>query len=185
MKLILSLAIASLLATSRLHAAAPACESEPARVAEVVNGEITRGEQFQTLTPSGWIFRLSPIEFGWFLEVSQRGREEEDFSRLTPPWHGPNHRILEGWQFRNSANTGPNDGSVNEPQAMRSFIYSPEVGRTIHYNGSETTAEDVDAVQSFGQGWLYLDSYVLSPPQEGTRASFEAISFTACLTWPQ
>lgn len=185
MKTNFALCAMTVLAASDLCAAIPACEPELGRKAEVINGGVTRGNAFQTLTPGGWIFRLAPIENGWFIEVSQPGREGEDISRLTPPWHRPNHRFLEGWQFRNRSNTGPNDGSVNEPQEMRFFIFSPEVRRSINYEGSATTAEAVEAAQSFGRGWLYLESYMLTPIEEGKRAAFEAIAFTACLTWPE
>jgi hypothetical protein len=114
-----------------------------------------------------------------------RGREEDDLSRLTPPWHGvPNPRTIEGWHFRNEANSGPNDGSVNAPGELREFIFSPEVGRSIQYNGSATAVESVARVEAFGRGWLHLDQFRLTPPRQGERASFEWLEFTACLTWP-
>ena len=119
------------------------------------------------------------------LEVTQKGREGEDLSRLTPPWHFvPNAREIEGWHFRNKDNTGPNDGSVNAPQEIRDFIFSPEVGRGIEYNGSATTSEDVARVRAFGRGWLRLDHYELSPPRRGERATIESLTFTVCLTVP-
>lgn len=44
------------------------------------------------------MLRLVPGQQGWFLEVTQKGREMEDLSRLTPPWHFvPNARELKGW----------------------------------------------------------------------------------------
>ena len=122
---------------------------------------------------------------GWFLSVSVKGRESEDLSRLTPPWHFvPNAREIEGWHFRNAANTGPNDGSVNAPQELREFIFSPEVGSSIEYNGSATSAEDVAKVRSFGRGWLFIERYTLTPPRQRERAGFESLKFTACLTSP-
>jgi hypothetical protein len=136
-------------------------------------------------TAGGWILELVPIEEGWFLQVTVRGREEEDLSRLTPPWHGvPNPRMIEGWHFRNEDNTGPNDGSVNAPGELREFVFSPDVGRSIEYNGSSTSSEDVAKVQSFGRGWLHLDQFRLTPMRKGERASFEWLEFSACLTWP-
>jgi hypothetical protein len=39
-------------------------------------------------------------------------------------------------------------------------------------------------VGSFGRGWLFVESYRLTPPQSGTRAAFETLRFLACLTWP-
>lgn len=143
------------------------------------------GATFSKSTPSGWILRFTPIPSGWLLSVSSKGREDEDLSRLTPPWHFvPNPREIEGWHFRNADNTAPNEGSVNAPQELREFTFSPEVGRSIEYNGSATAPEDVDRVRSFGRGWLFLEQYTLSPPRRGQRAAFESLKFRACLTTP-
>jgi hypothetical protein len=73
---------------------------------------------------------------------------------------------------------------VNAPQELREFIFSPEVGRSIHYNGSATTPDDVAKVESFGRGWLFIESYKLTPAGLGERAAFESIKFSACLTTP-
>jgi hypothetical protein len=166
--------------------AAPRCEAEPGRRAEAIRGEVVAGSSFSRSTPGGWILRLTPSPgSGWLLSVSTKGRESEDLSRLTPPWHFvPNPREIEGWHFRNATNTGPNDGSVNAPQELREFIFSPEVGGSIEYGGSATSAEDVARVRSFGRGWLFVERYTLSPPRRGERAAFESLKFTACLTTP-
>ena len=165
--------------------ALPPCAATPGRRAEQSRGEVLTGAAFRAATAEGWILHLVPGPEGWFLQVTQKGREMEDLSRLTPPWHFvPNARELDGWHFRNGDNTGPNDGSVNAPQELREFIFSPEVGRGIEYNGSATTPEDVAKVESFGRGWLHLDAFRLTPPRRGERASFEWLRFTACLTWP-
>ena len=165
--------------------AAPDCAAEPGRRAERISGEVVKGSALSKLTPGGWILRLVPTAEGWFLLVAAKGREAEDLSRLTPPWHVvPNAREIEGWHFRNAANTGPNDGSVNAPQELREFIFSPDVGRRIEYNGSATRAEDVAKVRSFGRGWLFIEGYVLTPPRQGERAGFESLKFSACLTSP-
>jgi hypothetical protein len=114
-----------------------------------------------------------------------KGRETEDLSRLTPPWHFvPNPREIEGWQFRNADNTGPNDGSVNAPQELREFIFSPALGLELEYHGSATTAEDVEKVRRFGRGWFFIESYRLTAPRRGERAAFESLTFSACVTWP-
>ena len=165
--------------------AAPRCEAELGRRAETIRGKVVKGSAFTRSTSSGWILRLVPTSEGWFLSVSAKGRETEDLSRLTPPWHfAPNPREIEGWHFRNSANTGPNDGSVNAPQQLREFIFSPEVGRAIKYNGSATPGEDVAKVRSFGRGWFFIERYTLTPPRQGRRASFESLIFSTCLTSP-
>lgn len=161
------------------------CQAEPGRKAERISGEVVKGSTFSRSTASGWILRLVLVAEGWLLQLTVKGRESEDLSRLTPPWHFvPNAREIRGWHFRTAANTGPNEGSVNAPQELRDFIFSPEVGRGIEYNGSATTADDVERVRSFGRGWFFIESYLLTPPRKGERAAFESLRFSACITWP-
>jgi hypothetical protein len=180
--IVMSLAIGK--AAQRV-ASAPECRPEAGRRAERVEGTLKRGEEFSRTTAGGWIVKLRPQPEGWFLQVTVKGREEEDLARLTPPWHFvPNAREIDGWHFRNADNTGPNDGSVNAPQELREFIFSPEVGRGLEYNGSGTGPEDVEKVRAFGRGWLFIDAYTLTPPRRGARAAFETMTFSACLTWP-
>jgi len=164
----------------------PACQADGnLRRAERLQGTVKKGERFTGTTSAGWVVTLLPDPEGWFLQVTIKGRESEDLGRLTPPWHFvPNPREIEGWHFRNSSNTGPNDGSVNAPQELREFIFSPEMGRGIEYNGSATTAVDVEKVRAFGRGWLFIAAYTLTPPRQGERAAFESMTFSACLTWP-
>jgi hypothetical protein len=95
-----------------------------------------------------------------------------------------NPRDIDGWHFRNANNTGPNDGSVNAPSGRREFIFSPLVGRGIEYRGSATAVGDVDKVKAFGRGWIFIESYRLTPPREGGQAGFESLTFWACLSWP-
>lgn len=166
--------------------AAPECKAETGRETVSIRGQVRQGERFSRTLASGLILRLKPDQFGWIIEVTQTAREEEDLARLTPPWHFvPNPRDLAGWHFRNGENTGPNDGSVNAPGELRDFIFSPAVGREIEYNGSATSEADVEKVRAWGRGWLYLESYRLTPPRPGERAAFESIDFVACLTWPR
>lgn len=162
------------------------CASEPDRMAEQLAGMVIKGQPFSLSTTGDWIVRLDPDEEGWFLRIAMKGREDEDLSRLTPPWHFvPNPREISGWHFRNVDNTGPNDSSVNAPGELREFIFSPLVGRGIEYKGSATSAADVERVQSFGRGWLHVDQFRLTPVAQGQRAAFEWLEFTVCLTWPR
>jgi hypothetical protein len=145
----------------------------------------SRSARFTATTPSDWILRLAPQPEGWSLEIATVGREHEDLARLTPPWHFvPNPRDTFGWHFRSAENTAPNDRTVNAPQELREFIFSPEVGRGIEYTGCATTREEVERVRAFGRGGLFIESYELTPPRRGERASFETLTFSACLTWP-
>jgi hypothetical protein len=161
------------------------CAPQPGRQAAAVRGEVRRGEPFARSTPGGWMVRLVPAPHGWLLEVAMEGRETEDLSRLTPPWHfAPNPRQIDGWHLRDRDNAGPNDGSVNAPQALREFIFSPRVGRGLEYAGSATRPDDVAAVRAFGRGWFHIDDYRLTAPRRGERAAFEWLRFSVCLTWP-
>jgi hypothetical protein len=172
--------------TVTAQARLPRCEPVPGRQAEEVRGELRSGDAFSETTPAGWILRLVPVAEGWFLQVAIAQRASEDLARLTPPWHfTPNPRQIDGWHFRNRDNTGPNDGTVNAPQTLREFIFSPRVGRDIQGADAKAgpTAAEVEAVRSFGRGWLLIESYSLTPPRQGERAAFESLRFTACLTW--
>lgn len=163
----------------------PPCALEPGRKAESIGGTLLRGESFALTTTGGWMLKLVPAAGGWFAQVTARGREDEDLSRLTPPWHGvPNPRMIEAWHFRNADNTGPNDGSVNAPGDLREFIFSPDVGRGITFDGSATPAEAVEKVRAYGRVWLHVDQYRLMPPRQGQQPTFEWLQFTACVTWP-
>jgi len=118
LRMILLLLVGGLASAQRV--AVPACEPEPGRKAERIHGAVNRAARFSQATPSGWIVRLTPVSEGWFLAVTTEGRETEDLSRLTPPWHFvPNPREIEGWHFRNADNTGPNDGGVSSARAVR------------------------------------------------------------------
>lgn len=163
----------------------PECQAPAGRAAEQIEGRVKAGQRFREPTPSGWVVSLVPTEHGWHLRVGALNKGDDNYARLTPPWHFvPNATEIDGWHFRNLDNTGPNDGSVNAPGNMRRIIFSPQVGHGIEYNGSATPQEDVAAVREFGQGWLYIDEYQLTPVGRGTQASFESLAFTVCLTWP-
>ena len=137
------------------------CSHQPVRQQITFTGTVKAGERFERQFEGGFIFKLNPSEFGWFVTVSEKGREE-DLARLTPPFHFvPNPRDIEGWHFRNEDNTGPNDGGVNAPRKKREFIFSPEVGRSIqgptaHWSPS---LEEIERVRSFGGGELIIKRF--------------------------
>jgi hypothetical protein len=175
---VIAVAVAAL-----VFAQSPACEAPHGYESIVVASQVRAGDLFRVSFGGRYALRLEPIEFGWTIGVEQRGREE-NLARLTPPWHFvPNPRSIEGWHFRNALNTGPNDGSVNAPQERRDFIFSPEVGLSLDYDGSGTPPAVVGDVRRFGRGVLTVTDYTLTPIAEGERASFEEMSFTVCLVW--
>jgi len=159
--------------------AAVACPAGHACV--TLSGQVRTGERVATGFGPGLTFALEPIEHGWEI-VIRDDRPNENIARLTPPWHFvPNPRFVEGWHFRNVENTGPNDGSVNAPQAERDFIYSVDVGRSISY---PPTSEQVAAVQAWGEGRLLIKSYELDAIKAGSRAKMTHMQYEVLLTWP-
>ena len=84
----------------------PHCTPAPGRSAEQVEGEVSGAG---------------------LLEIAMKGRETENLSSLTPPFHfAPNPRQIEGWHFRNADNTGPNDGTwMNSSSRPRAEANAP------------------------------------------------------------
>jgi hypothetical protein len=159
------------------------CEATATRNAATTSATLLLGETYSFPFGEQFSFRLSPIKHGWRISIGEEGREE-DLARLTPPWHFvPNPRYIEGWHFRNASNTGPNDGSVNAPQHVRQFIFSPVVDQSADYLGGATLAEVVDEVARFGNGSLEIRSYALTPPRAGESAAFVEMTFSVCLVW--
>ena len=183
-----------------------ACGQQPPRQQITFTGGLKAGARFQHAFGGRFIFALEPTDFGWVIVVYEQGRREdltrldgrrEDLARLTLPFHGPNPTEIAGWHFRNQDNTGPNDGSVNQPQEVREFVFSPEVGRSIdgpptlgqrvlrllHFRPGSLTQEDIDRVRSFGQGALHIEHLKLSPIERGAPARILEMSFRCTISW--
>jgi len=162
------------------------CSHQPVRHQITFAGAVKAGERFQHPFGGRFIFALKPSEFGWFLTVSEKGRDE-DLARLTPPFHFvPNPREIEGWHFRNEDNTEPNDGSVNAPQKERRFIFSPEVGRSIDGPTAHwlPAPDEIERASSFGRGEFIIKRLILSPVKRGAQATILEMDFRCTLSWP-
>ena len=146
-------------------------------------GAVKRGERFQRDLWDGLRIELVPTDLGWEIVVRDTTRAEENLARLTPPFHFvPNPRDIEGWHFRNQANTGPNRGDVNAPGLERWFIFSREVGRGIEPDAAaEVTEEEVERVGAQGRGALTIEEVVLTPPKPSERAGIESMRFTVAI----
>jgi hypothetical protein len=172
-----------------LHLSGDGCENCPDHTfvrgrSAVFGGTVKRGEPFRRELWDGLRFELEPIDFGWKIEVRDVARPEEDLSRLTPPFHFvTNPRSIEGWHFRNKANTGPNRGDVNAPKTARDFIFSREVGKTIHgiSLAPDTLGEEVGRVGRQGRGLLTIEDMTLEPPAPGKQARIESMRFTVAI----
>ena len=163
------------------------CTSDQERVRVHLEGTVSSEERPARPFGPDFKFVLEPIEKGWHVAI-YRGDSRDNIARLTPPWHFvPNPRYIEGWHFRNASNTKPNDGSVNAPQNVREFIFSPEVGLSIDGPSSagKPTPEEVNRVQRFGQGRLEILDYDLTPPSPGEKASMTRLLWKVCLSWPR
>jgi hypothetical protein len=151
---------------------------------------VSAGDVFAVPFGPGFTFRLEPSPAGWMIIVRYK-EGEEDISRLTPPFHFiPNPREIEGWHFRNSDNTGPNEAgekNVNAPGKVREFIFSPEVGRTIQGPESRRAINEaeIDDVRAFGRGVLKILDFKLGNLGPGRQARFERMKFEVVLSWPE
>lgn len=90
-------------------------------------GKVLKGEIFEEALSDSLLFRLDPLKHGWEIWVGDNMAAEHNFSAVaTPPFHGINARYIEGWHFRNSDNSGPNEAgekNVNAPQYQREFCF--------------------------------------------------------------
>jgi hypothetical protein len=148
-------------------------------------GSVTRGNRFRHDLWDGLALELDPTEEGWRICVRDSTRPEEDLARFTPPFHFvPNPCDIEGWHFRNQANTGPNQGDVNAPQESRWFIFSREVGRRIQPADSleeAVTEDEVDRAEQRGRGALDIEDMVLTPPKQGEKAEILSMRFKVAI----
>ena len=133
-------------------------------------GTVTRGQTFSR-DFDGFIFTFVPLEYGWMIDISQGTQHYLD--GMTGPRHFvPNPTEVEGWHFRNAANTGPNTGDVNAPQTTRHFLFSP---RWPH-------CEDAEGLENDGHGVLDITDMELDNLKEGEKANILRMNFSVVLT---
>lgn len=90
-------------------------------------GKVSRNQMFEQPISQDIYFRLWPISHGWEIWIGKKAQPYDSYvAVVTPPYHGMNARFIEGWHFRNSDNTGPNEPGeklVNAPQKERRFSF--------------------------------------------------------------
>lgn len=125
----------------------------------IFEGAVKAGEPFRHDLWDGLRFELDPVGLGWRIAIRDTARPDQDLASLTPPYHfAPNPKDIEGWHFRNKANTGPNKGDVNAPQEVRDFIFSPE-----------------------GRGVLEIQEMTLTPAVKDQQAGITSMRFRVAI----
>jgi len=157
-------------------------------------GHVARGQQFEKDIGHGLIFQLTPGEHGWSIDIfPQTGHGVNDYSLTgiaTPPYHGINANLqIDGWQFRNASNTGPNDGRVNAPHAERDFqfVMNEADARTVAgaiEQYEEGKRNDFSPNVPFGQGKLRVQNLKLGNLGPGSQAWIESMDLSVSLEFP-
>ncbi|UCH75119.1 MAG: hypothetical protein JSU82_04530 [Rhodospirillales bacterium] len=169
------------------------------------SGEINRGNTLVhrfDYNGNQYEFRLIPTGGGWTIWISDPTQRDHNFvAPVTPPFRGPNHAIIEGWHFRNSDNTGPNepgDGNLNAPQRERYFAFVlneagyqearkaleillwPNDRAQDEINGAETRLAMVPRLS----GVLWIEALELGNLSRGAQAHMERMAFRVRLNLP-
>ncbi len=191
------LAVAALpVCLASVDAAAQTCTPPPDREAAAVTTRdgtapvrLTWPEPHVQVIGPGWLLFVEPQPKGWRVTLRDGANPDDarDLTSVTPPFgSGPNPRDLLGWQFRNAANTGPNTGDVNAPQATRNLWFSTALAGTGGYRPPDPNAPALlPADPDDGHITLNIVDFELTPPEPGSVAGMTAIAFEACVTWPR
>lgn len=154
-----------------------------------------RGQRFE--------FRLLPTMNGWIIWIGDPVDRNRNFvAAVTPPFRGAvNPAVIQGWHFRNSDNTGPNEPgpkNVNAPQKRRDFAFvmnSDDFVRArqaldvLLWRG-DRPREDVAAAEAAfanipkARGVFRIEALELSNLVEGERAHIDRMAFSVTIDWP-
>jgi len=163
---------------SKLPRATVACPPEPGKTTRQIVGEVESNKGFAQ-TFGRFQFVVEPDEPGnWRFGVKEVGRRE-DLSLLSNPPHGPQTTDIYAVFFRSASNTGP--APDWESQLDREIIFSPEVGRSIHYDLDKP--ENFALVKAFGHGRFTMLDFRMNPAQLGEKPAFEWMRFSVCVAW--
>ncbi len=120
---------------------------------------------------NGFVFALRPSRYGWYIDIAKAGQHY--LANMTGPSHGPGNPLyIEGWHFRNAANTDSNTGDVNEPQEERKFVFSPRWPK----------CENARGLEKDGQGILQITDMELGNLKPGEKATIVKMEFAVKLT---
>ena len=165
------------------------------------SGEVLKGRSFERQVGANLFFRLVPEELGWSISVGSKAVRENFCSVVTPPYRGMNALVIEGWHFRNSDNSGPNEPgpkNVNAPQELREFYFvlnEADYRRAFDalqillwpYSYSKQqidAAEGAHAKVRKGRGKLMIRDLKLNVLELGKQAGIDWMAFDVELTFP-
>lgn len=165
------------------------------------SGEALKGQGFERQIGTNLYFRLIPEELGWSISIGSKAGSENFCSVATPPYRGLNALRIEGWHFRNSDNTGPNEPgprNVNAPQEVREFYFvlnDADYRRASDalqvlmwpYNYSKQqidAAEKAHAKLRKGRGRVTIRGLTLNTLDFGKRAGIDRMTFDVELAFP-
>jgi hypothetical protein len=162
---------------------------------------VLKGRSFERQIGANLFFRLVPEELGWSISVGSKAVRENFCSVVTPPYRGMNALVIEGWHFRNSDNSGPNEPgpkNVNAPQELREFYFvlnEADYRRAFDalqillwpYSYSKQqidAAEGAHAKVRKGRGKLMIRDLKLNVLELGKQAGIDRMAFDVELTFP-
>jgi len=176
-------------------------QNQKAKCAPVhFSGEATRDQKYVHALPYNLEFRLIPYPEGWSISIGRPGDKTEDYVGIaTPPYHGVNPVFIEAWHFRNADNTGPNEGQVEAPAAVRDFSfvlshaqYQKFLDALNIWSGSNPDATEKQRTTATyfllnaprRSGRLTIVDMKLGGLEKGTRPWFESMKFNVDLCFP-
>lgn len=155
-------------------------------------GHVTRNEVFQKDLGNGLIFKLTPSDTGWNIDITSGDAQHGGYgfaSVATPPFRSINSLQVEGWHFRNKDNTAPNDGSVNAPQEKRDFSFvlnkkdAGIMASAVQEFTSGKTLDFISPVQT-GNGEVTIHNLKLGNLKSDSLAWIDAIDISVTLRFP-
>ena len=168
-------------------------EAAPPKRTVSFSGEVLKAQSYKKQIASNLFFRLIPQDLGWTIFVGAETSAENNFcSVVTPPYKGINAIRIEGWHFRNSDNTGPNEvgaKNVNAPQQIRDFQFvlnSGDYRRAFDalqillwpYSYSKQQIDQAEAVYARlpkGRGTLVIRELRLNTLEVGKQAGIDLL----------
>lgn len=168
---------------------------EVARGDTLLHGFEHDGQQYE--------FRLLPTSTGWIIWIGDPAHRDRNLvaAATLSTEEGLNPAVIEGWHFRNKANTGPNTPGpkgVDAPQRSRTFAFvlnsadfirARQAIEVLRWRQS-LPADQVKAAREslqtmpIARGVLRIEALELSNFVEGSRAVIERMAFSVRIEWP-